>query len=52
MTSPFRKPNNIKRITAKCYYCDSIYYLPFDIIGNALIIHYEVEHSDKVNKEP
>lgn len=48
----FRKPENIRRIALKCYYCDAVYYLPFDIIGNALMNHYEVEHKDKVNKHP
>lgn len=52
MTSPFRNPTNIIRITAKCPYCESTYFMPYDIIGNALLNHYQVAHIDKINIAP
>jgi len=48
---PFRQIKDTQRIRVKCYYCNIIYFMPYDIIGNALYNHYIVKHKDKVNKE-
>lgn len=49
--TPFRLAKDCTRIACKCYYCDAIYYMHYEIIGNALMNHYIVEHPDKVNKQ-
>lgn len=46
------KNKEYDRVFIRCGYCDSSYFMPVDIIGNAILNHYKAYHPERINKEP